>query len=525
MKAYREIDKICRNFHAATAAQFPITSASDEFFYFPQVSSPDKDWSHWDDFSEDAVNTYARRLASYETALDRTRCHREYSIGLDQETQIDFPLLKNAITTLREQLTEVRSWERQPTFHLTIACLGIAEALEADDRHAGEARAKSLPQFIATAMQVLKDMPMLFRDLGLTMLVETRDYFRHLSKQIPTIKSSLSKLADFEHFLIHAKTQPDFCLPRTLIDKVIQNHLGCRQDIPSIQNLLESEIHDMQAILKQQADAARPGLPWEALLADIPLPMMPSGGLLSLYENQIQELAEHCLALGILSERMLRQCPVQVLPVPSFLSAIRTASSYSIKPHHPPSGGIFYVINADQPGEARQAYQREFRILSAHETYPGHHFLDSERLNLESPLRRCMERPLFYEGWACFAEQLMQWSGYLHRAEDTLLLARRRLWRAVRGKVDLGLQTKTMGFESAVECLADTGIDQDEAAGVVRKYPLNPGYQLCYTLGFKQFEALFRSFGQHDVKGFVRQVVTQGEIGFDDLSRILKIVS
>jgi hypothetical protein len=46
--------------------------------------------------------------------------------------QVDLSFLKQTIPTLREQLTEVRSWEKQPTFYLTIACLGDAEALESD---------------------------------------------------------------------------------------------------------------------------------------------------------------------------------------------------------------------------------------------------------------------------------------------------------------------------------------------------------------------------------------------------------
>jgi len=55
--------------------------------------------------------------------------------------------LTRAVTTLREQLTEVRTWEKQPTFYLTIACMGIAEALESEDPSAGAARVETLPAF------------------------------------------------------------------------------------------------------------------------------------------------------------------------------------------------------------------------------------------------------------------------------------------------------------------------------------------------------------------------------------------
>ena len=39
LKIYREI-----------AQNFPVVSASDEFFYFPQVQSENPDWTVWDRF-------------------------------------------------------------------------------------------------------------------------------------------------------------------------------------------------------------------------------------------------------------------------------------------------------------------------------------------------------------------------------------------------------------------------------------------------------------------------------------------
>ena len=226
--------------------------------------------------------------------------------------------------------------------------------------------------------------------------------------------------------------------------------------------------------------------------------------------------------MGFVTEDLYQHCPVQVLPVPAFLSATRTASSYSICPQHPPVGGTFYVINAEDPAEGRKPYQREYEILSAHETYPGHHFLDCNRLQHKNRLRRCIEKPLFYEGWACFAENLMQISGYLDSAQQRLLLARRRLWRAVRGRVDLGLQTGSMTFENAVKQLGATGINRVDAAAVVRKYPLNPGYQLCYTIGSKTFSDLFQIYGGQYVPEFVNCAVSHGEIDFHHLERIFR---
>jgi uncharacterized protein (DUF885 family) len=519
------IENICRDFFTASAEKFPIVSASDEFYYFPQVTSQQKDWSRWDDFSKDAVSSFAERLTGYERDLAAIQCCHEEAFQQNVEARMDFSFLKRAITTLREQLVEVRTWEKQPTFYLTIACLGLAEALESGDFSAAAARAGTLPAFIDNACKSLENMPELFRDLGLTMLNGTRQYFLSLTKRLPSLKKALQQLQVLEGFLHSAETQPDFRMPQNLVEKIFRKHLNCGLDIPSIASVLDAEIDDMQAFLEKQATAIERGASWENMIEKIPMPEVPDAGLVAMYHDQVQELKDHCMSVGFLSQRDVIGCPVRVLPVPSFLSATRTASSYSIPPDYPPTGGVFYVINADNPEEASKAYQREFRILTAHETYPGHHFLDATRLSLGRPIRRYIERPIFYEGWACFAETLMQVTGYFSTPYDQMLLARRRLWRAMRGKVDLGLQTGTLNFSKAAEYLMKTGINPADAASVVRKYPLNPGYQLCYTLGLRQFLKLFQLFGENDLNGFVRRAVSQGEIDFENLQRILALKS
>ncbi|MBN2538579.1 MAG: DUF885 family protein, partial [Deltaproteobacteria bacterium] len=196
----------------------------------------------------------------------------------------------------------------------------------------------------------------------------------------------------------------------------------------------------------------------------------------------------------------------------------RSASGYSISPGHPPSGGIFYVIDA----HASQGEDlREYPMLSAHETYPGHHLMDISRWSLKRSCRRTVEQPIVYEGWACFAEELMKLTGYFDGPADRLLLARRRLWRAVRGRVDIGLQTGTIDIPEAAEYLKKTGIDEKRAIGLARRYPLNPGYQQCYTIGLRRFLNLFDTYGRDDKRRFVQTVLGQGEIGFTSLERVL----
>ena len=71
-------------------------------------------------------------------------------------------------------------------------------------------------------------------------------------------------------------------------------------------------------------------------------------------------------------------------------------------------------------------------MTTAHETWPGHHLLDISRWCLDRPLRRSLEHPLFYEGWACFAEEMTARTGYFADPWDRFILAQRRLRRRPR---------------------------------------------------------------------------------------------
>ena len=116
----------------------------------------------------------------------------------------------------------------------------------------------------------------------------------------------------------------------------------------------------------------------------------------------------------------------------------------------------------------------------------------------------------------------MRLTGYFSEPGDQLLLAKRRLQRAMRGKVDIGLQTGTMNISTATRYLKETGISTEQAMSSVRKYTLNPGYQLCYTLGLRRFLDLFERYGRDNLQNFVQTVLAQGEIHFTDLEKILQ---
>ena len=515
------VEAVGHRIFEALARTFPVACATDEFFYFPQVRLPEPQWSTWDCFSSETVTGLVRQLSAWEDELDRLASYQP-----DLAVQIDITLLQKLARTLREQLAEVRTWEFQPTFYLTLICIGLTEAMESEDPAAKHERARSLPTFLEQASHNLNCVPVLFRDIGLEMVSDTRNYLVFLGKRLPELQPALIALDRFEETLRNVSTRQDFRLPPDLLERILRFHIHCDMDIQEINHTLDQEIDEMQQVLDQEARSFGsnqfPHPHWSEVLKSIPMPAVGKDGLVGLYQNEVNRLVKHCLDEGLVLPSLASSCPVRVASTPSYLSAIRTASSYSMSPKHPPSGGTFHILHSEVSDEAQKGYLREYRMLAAHETYPGHHLLDASRLSLARSCRRAVEQPIFYEGWACFAEELMRLTGYFSNPGDRLLLAKRRLWRAIRGKVDIGLQTGKMNISTAARYLKETGISLERAMSSAHKYPLNPGYQLCYTLGLRRFLDLFDRYGRDNLPNFVRTALDQGEIHFTDLEKIFQ---
>ena len=110
-KLLLSVEMIGRSMFEELVRTFPIACASDEFFYFPQVRLPEPRWSTWDYFSSDTVTEFEPLWSHWEDEL----------AGLDSgkpslEVQTDIAILQSIARTLREQLSEVRSWKFQPPF-------------------------------------------------------------------------------------------------------------------------------------------------------------------------------------------------------------------------------------------------------------------------------------------------------------------------------------------------------------------------------------------------------------------------
>ena len=494
------------------AAQFPICMASDEFHFFPQARTEAFDWTRWDDFSAAALANTIDRLAQWGHELGR-----HMSPPLSSAEAIDAAMLRRVVKTLGDQLALARVHETQPTFYLTIVGIGLAEAFEAGSQ-ALKARLQNLPAFLDQAGRNLNFVPRLFRNLGLEMLVKQQKWLNSLS----LLKAYQTPINNAYHRLSarlrQAPVYEDFLPSVELYEKIAFDHMGCLLKPNDIAHELKREIEETRSILEQSAATIQPGRSWQAVIDDLPRPSMPPGGTRELYQKTISELARHCSAQGLITMDFVQQCPVTVEGIPDYMRPVRSNAAYSMPPVHPPRGGTFFFLDTGEK------ISMDYRLLAAHETFPGHHLLDTCRWRHERPIRRHIEFPIFYEGWASFADELMFETGFFSGPVDRMLMAKRRFWRAMRGQVDFDIHMRRRTLDEAAALLASEGMTLDQAMAMVQRYSLKPGYQLSYTIGRCRFHRLYDAYCRPEKNpiAFACRVLAQGEIGFNHLEQELR---
>jgi hypothetical protein len=294
-----EVAPLAETIFGALARQFPVCTASDEFHFFPQVQAKAIDWRRWDDLSAAAISDTIAQITVWEGDLAPIAEEKPvFGTTCPSADLMDAAMLLRVIRTLRSQFARVRPHETQPTLYLTIAGIGLAEALEAGPAPFQD-RLRHLPAFLAQASANLKQIPRLFRDLGIEMLAGQRAWLATLD--LPP-QSRLPVEEAYRRLTAHlrqAKVHEGFLPPVDLYAEIARHHMGCGLAPEEISTALEEEIAETRDLLRRAADVLAPGHPWQAVVYDLPRPPTPPGGLGGVYGDTIAQLAAHCSRRGL----------------------------------------------------------------------------------------------------------------------------------------------------------------------------------------------------------------------------------
>ncbi len=526
-----EISRIAGEYFSLLARVFPVMCASDEFHFLPRVQKAAQFLDRMDDLSHEGIGTAIASVRDLQRRLQQQPAADNF------EDEIDRQLLVHNMSGLLIELEEVASWRHNPLLYLKVACIGVDHALHKPFSNRSEyfertaERLAGLKGVFGRANENLSTIPGPYYRAALAMSADAHQYFQELLRDVDrenysmglalACHEALEALAAFTQRLREIGPTPAAAVQSVSVEELVQRHFGCTRPLEEIYGIAEEEWQENQEEMERLRRSINPNQEWQELYESY----LPGTGeeldLFRLYGDEISNLRDLCEKLNLLDSGLDQE--VVLTETPTYLRSVRSGASYSTPLGVDPREQACFYISAGSSQTAsqmdilrRQRLHRECRFLSAHETYPGHHLLDNIRRRLDNPVRRQVESPLFYEGWAYYAESILGESGHVHDELELLVDCKRRLWRAARCLIDAGLAMERFTSEEAANLLVSVGFAADEAMGQVERFRLNPGYQLCYSLGkYEILDLRHRFVPKLGWERFHQMLLEGGELPFE----------
>ncbi len=530
-KSKSQISKTADEYFSLLARTFPVMCASDEFHFLPRVQEAGKFLDRMDELSEGAIAATIDSVRAFQTQLQQQQAVHDF------EEEIDRQFLLHNIAGLLLELEEAQSWRHNPLLYLKIACIGLDHALNkpcSDGKeclHRTAERLAGMKRLLDQARANLKTIPGPYYRAALAMVADAGQYLieilrdedgkrQRMQLALPC-QEAKEALALFAEQLRRIRPTAAAAIKSVSVASLVRRHFGCTRPLEEIYAIAEEEWRANQEDMERLRRNINPHLEWQQLYESY-LPTTSQGlDIFRLYGDEIASLRDLCRRLNLLDRQVDQDVVLSETPI--YLRSVRSGASYSTPlGRDPRERACFYITVGSSSSSSqmdivrRQRLRREYRFLSAHETYPGHHLLDSTRRQLDNKVRRQVESPLFYEGWAYYAESILAESGHVKDELELLVDCKRRLWRAARCLIDVGLAMRRLATEEAATLLVSVGFAASEAMAQVERFRLNPGYQLCYSLGKYEIQDLRRRFAAtFGWQRFHQLLLEGGEIPFE----------
>ena len=530
--------EIADRYFAYLGAHFPVMCASDEFTFMPRAQTASSYYDRLDSLDADHLGDCMRAVKEFRSLF--AACAREER---DRERRLDLDLLQGSTSALLLELEQRRSWRYDPLLYLKVAFIALDHALtkpasdEEERRVRFQARLEAIPRLLRQATTNLDQMPESLHQAAVAMVSDCGAYLGELGRG-PVgeegdgpelgIRRAREALAAFARFLVAHPPVADRDVVHADLEARLRDHFLSVRALPEVFRIAQEEWRENLRALEALPRRLAPGRSWQELYHEYCPAEVEHLETIALYRRELLRLSRFFEERGFGWADLGAE--LEIRETPTYLRSIRSAASFSAAFSADPRERSFFYITTRLPERRsqesgillRKRLHREYKFLAAHETVPGHQLLDTVRRRLENPVRRQIESPLFYEGWAYYAESLLTESGYVASLLDELVDRKRRLWRAARCQIDVGLATGMLGRDEALRLLTTTGFSPEEAATQVERFAINPGYQVCYTLGRYEIEGLRATSGAHlDKDRFHRYLLEGGELPFHLLARRL----
>jgi hypothetical protein len=529
----RDLLSVADYYFALLGRSLPQQCASDEFYFLPRAEHAAEHLGTLDDMRPDRIDEL---LAEVGTLCRRLPTKESPSL----EDEIDRVVLKGSMERFLWEFGSLCVWKRDPTLCVKIAMFAADRVLSQAAEPAERIREDLLNLFSRIGPFLRRSSENLDRPSEIAvavareMAVDAADFFRRdvplfvrerLSgdREVSGKSREVAESWDRYGSVLRGIVRDDrFAVGEERLSEIFRKGLGSSVTPREALELAEEAYQsDLRAIEKlgRTIDARKDRR--EPVQGD-PGPALSLEEVLDLYRNEVARLREFVVANDLMTLPPGEE--VLVLPTPVYLRALRATASYraplSARRSEP---GVFHITPV---ASASRLVRSHAAYLSAHETYPGHHLLDMVRIRMRNPIRRAIEAPLFYEGWACYAETLLDDLGYVTDPRVRIVQLQRRIWRDLRAILDVQVQTGRITIDAAAGRIEAVGFPRAVAERQMRRFVMTPGYQSCYFLGMHEIVRLRDLYAPGlGLKRFHDVLLQGGQIPFEPAEKRLRATS
>ena len=524
------LDQIARDYFNYLGCHLPQQCANDEFYFLPRSGAAIQHLNTLDDLSPEKIQDhlgYVKGLLSEMRAAESG----------DLEKEIDRLLLRQSMESFIREFDDARVWRSDPTLYVKIPLLATDQVLSQRDGPLDQIKEDlstlfgQIPSFLTLGIKNLLSPSEISLQVALEM---AQDAFHFYNQEIwPLIvekmgedkelliknKKVLEAWEQFKTDLFHLSSRNSFAIGEDGLKKILAISLSYPKSPSEILEIAQCAYLKTQEKLRALARKIDSRKTWNLIIYEqLPTVSSPTE-VMQLFQKEIKNLRRFFYSQDVIP--FPSQEKLTVLQTPSYLQSVRATASYRAPLTGNTKGhGIFYIT----PGKGDLGLiSAHCPYLSAHETYPGHHILDCLRIHHSNPIRRQIESPLFYEGWACYAEQLLDEVGYIKDPRQQLIGLKRQLWRILRSILDVNLHTGRITLKEAAKEIENLGFSPQRAQRQVRRFVLTPGYQSCYFMGSHEILRLRERFASTaGLRTFHDILLGGGQLPFDLLERRLQ---
>ena len=466
-------------------------------------------------FSPVALAPHLAALKSISAALE------EATTG-ELEDEIDRTALLNDVRVLQQRFERERPQAKNPGFWLTHLLGGLHFLLGRRDRAPAE-RARALAGrledvpgllddaraalvepvrvFVETALRITEGGLALVRDMGTAVDGVAPS---EAGRVVAAAEQAGAALSSFTHDLGRwlESASDRFALGEDDFNFHLHYEHALRDTAPELWRYGMHLKEELEADLARRAGrlSGGRGKRWQDVADRLRADHPPAAALVAAYAEEMRRARDFVATRGLAA---IPDAPLDVVPTPAFMRPIIPFAAYdSPGPYSSDRAGWFYVTLPDPrlPAEAQERMLRdhcryELAATALHEGYPGHHLQLLHAQAQSSDTRKNVWTPLTVEGWALYCEDMMGEEGFYRSEEEAFFQRVHLLWRATRVLLDVGLHTRGMTFDQAVDqFVTELHVDRANAEAEVRRYCAEPAQPLCYAVGRREILELRKDF-------------------------------